>query len=170
MAFSWVRNYGSSLTTSGHFHVFGGTAPIGSTIVRVIFGWSARLFIPAWQYETLAGQPVFAGAQTMRSGYGGALHSPAENPLGEALYPVERWLYWEASPLEPVSDGHFGHSTELILLRTSGTMVPRQSLTAVKNTYAAETLNVFVSADCPAVAAQGLEFTMFGYCSILYEA
>lgn len=170
MGYTWARNWGSTGTTNGRFSVICGTVPIGSSLVRTVFGWNLWLLAPAWTVPLLEGQPVFAGVDTVRSGYAFAYPHPASDPLTELSYPQQRWLYWEASPLEPADDNHRKHATEGVLLRTVGTMAPRQCETAVTNIYPDQTLNVAVAVECPAVVTVGLEAKLTAYASILYTS
>lgn len=142
-------------------------APIGVTINRSIFGWEASILAHCWDWELLAGQPVYAGLQTVRSGFGGTIPHPDSSPLTELSYPGERWLYYEAAELVPSGDTTFRHWDAHILLRTVGTFTPRQCEKQVLNTYAGQTLNVYVSLACPAVAGIGQELATSSYVSAL---
>lgn len=170
MGYTWARNNGASTTINGKANFNVGAAAVGGTIRRTLFGWSASVIVPAWMYEPLVGEPVFAGAVTMRSGFSGTLHSPAENPLLEPLYPGERWLYYEFSPLLPDGAPRPRHIFEPVTLHTHGTWAARECLTAVLNTFAAQTLNVWVSLDCPGVVPLGVELNALAYGSVLYTS
>lgn len=167
--FAWLRNSLSGLTTAGRGNWNLVQVPVGATINRSIFGWEASILCHNWNWELLAGQPVYAGIQTIRSGYGGTIPHPDSSPLTELSYPGERWLWYELADLVPVITPDHSSWSKSVLLRTSGTLRPRECLTQVFNSYAAQTLNVYASIAFPPIVLQALEVTFTAYASVLYS-
>lgn len=167
--YAWLRNSISQATVSGRANMNVVQAPVGVTINRTIFGWSCWVSAPMWAADLLVGQPVYAGLQTVRSGYGGTIPHPDSSPLTELSYPGERWLYYEAAELVPAGSLDYRRWDKHIMLRTVETFTPRQCEKQVLNTYAAQTLNVYVSVACPTMAGVGLELAATSYVSALYS-
>jgi hypothetical protein len=164
-----MRNSTTGQTAAGRINDNLAQVPVGMTINRTIFGWSAWILARPWNWELLAGQPVYAGLQTVRSGYGGTIPHPDSQPLTELSPPGERWLFYEVAILEPAGTPDHRHWDKSVLLRTVGTLAPKQCETQVLNTYAAQTLNVYVSIACPAVVLPALELQTSAYTAALWS-
>lgn len=167
--FAWGRNYSGGQTTGGRLNLDLVQVPIGLTINRSIFGWNAFIVAKNWNWTLLAGQPVYAGLQTVRSGYAGGIPHPDTSPLGELGYPNERWLYWELAELTPVGSPDQHSWSKSVMLHTVGTYDPRECRTQVFNSNAGQTLNVWFSLSFPAIVLQGLELSVNAYASVLYS-
>jgi hypothetical protein len=139
------------------------------TINRTIFGWSLNVLAKNWNWELLASQPVYFGVQTIRSGYGGGIPHPDSAPLTELSFPGERWLWYEVAELVPVITPEHHSWSKSVLMRTIGTLEPRECLTQVLNTYAGQTLNVYTSIAFPSIVLQALEANVSTYASVLYS-
>lgn len=169
MAFSWIRGNVVGNTASDRFAATLAPVPTGATLVRTIFGWSAYVQVPMWQYELVVGRAILFGVDTVRSGFGGTIPHPGQNPLTELSYPSQRWLWYEHAPL--VSDGatRWHDAGTHITMRTEGTATMRQCETQVINIFAAQTLNVMVSFESTDLLPLGLEFTCVANMSALYS-
>lgn len=167
--FGWFRNSLTSPTTAGRVNLNLAQVPIGATINRSIFGWNASILCKNWNWELLVGQPVYAGFQTVRSGYAGGIPHPDSSPLPELGYPNERWLWYELAELVPAITPDHRSWSKSVLLRTVGTYEERQCLTQVFNSNAGQTLNVWFSLSFPPIVLQALELNVTAYTSVLYS-
>jgi hypothetical protein len=170
MAYSWVRNSVGGLTVGQRLSLLAGSIPVGGSLVRLIYGWSAFVQCPGYQYDDVHGRVIFFGPNTVRSGFGGTLPHPGSSPLGELDYPGERWLGYEHAPL--VADGQvdWRDSRSHVNLRTEATHVMRECNTAVKNTYAGQTLGIYLAWESVALATYGIEFWVTGTMSALVSS
>lgn len=170
MTYRWDRNSGSTGTSNGYLAIHGGAAHSHESIRRVVLGWSLFALVPAWSLDRLSGRPVYFGAVTQRSSNGSPPPDPSVSPLPNPNYPLERWLWWEASALQPVSSTSYVDPDAMVTLGTIGTMLARDEECSVANTLPSDDLVVYLVVSSPALVNVALEGWAAMYSSVLVSS
>jgi hypothetical protein len=166
---TWLRTFGTFTFAQEDQSINVVQVPEGETIRRVHGGFVARWSEPGGAGDDSNLIHHYFGVQTVRSGYVPAVPSAHTAPLVQLAPPGERWLYWAV--LGSVHRGTVRDPTgwPLEIWGDDGTAQDFNSQSQVTNTFASQTLNVWVSYYMSGVPLGTAKSSLEWWLEVLYD-